>query len=315
MPGKRKSGEATPAAGRARPRPALAMLFILGLALSPWAQEPRPPRQQEPAERAVQPGLARGKKLVLTDGSFHLVRDIEPRGDRVRFYSLERSAWEEIPASLVDWEATARAEKEEVRRHEEARERIRELRAKELAAALDVDASLELAPGVFLPEGFGVFVLEEGQVRPLEQSLAEVRTDKGRVLTQIFVPIPIDARHRIELPGPRAGFRLQTGTPEFYMRTADRREPDIELVRAQVRRNVRRVERVSTPIVGDPTSERESISMQRWQIARGVFRFTPSQTLEPGEYALVELVPGQGTNLYVWDFGVDGPSAAGSRRR
>src|ERR1035437_3207125 len=55
-------------------------------------------------------------KLSLKDGGFHLVREYQVRSDRVRYYSVERSQWEEIPLDLVDLkrtrtEASAREEK------------------------------------------------------------------------------------------------------------------------------------------------------------------------------------------------------------
>ena len=61
----------------------------------------------EPASYAAP--LPRGKKLILTDGSFQIVREYERQGDRVRYYSVERSAWEEIPADTVNWAATEKA--------------------------------------------------------------------------------------------------------------------------------------------------------------------------------------------------------------
>src|SRR5581483_3786084 len=65
------------------------------------------PADAENSEIAVP--LPKGEKLVLTDGSFQVVREYRREGDRVRYFSLERSAWEEIPASLVDWAATEKA--------------------------------------------------------------------------------------------------------------------------------------------------------------------------------------------------------------
>ena len=41
-------------------------------------------------------------KLYLKDGGFHLVREYQVQTDRVRYYSVERSQWEEMPLDLVD---------------------------------------------------------------------------------------------------------------------------------------------------------------------------------------------------------------------
>ena len=61
-----------------------------------------------------------------------------------------------------------------------------------------------------------------------------------------------------------------------------------------------------TPIFEAITkTKRNEVIAERWQIANGVYRFTLSQSLEPGEYVFTEIVKGEGTNLYVWDFGVD----------
>src|ERR1700758_3710069 len=64
-------------------------------------------RQDQQSKIAVP--LPKGKKLMLSDGTFQVGREYRREGDRVRYYSVERSAWEEVPATLVDWDATEKA--------------------------------------------------------------------------------------------------------------------------------------------------------------------------------------------------------------
>ena len=86
------------------------------------------------------------------------------------------------------------------------------------------------------------------------------------------------------------------------------REPEFELIRAKVKGDAREIEVLNTHITGDQIADRKSISVERWKVSRRVWRFTMSQSLEPGEYVLAEVLPGEGLNHYVWDFGVDGPA-------
>lgn len=252
--------------------------------------------------------LTPGTKLYLKDGSFHVVRSYEKKGDRVRYWSVERSAWEEIPSAMVDWEATRKGEAEDADRRKQIDRNIKDLEASKRGAELDVDASIEISPGVFLPEGTGLFIVENGAVKVLTQSEAQSKLNKGRLLAQVMVQIPvIPSGQRVVLPGARAALRLASGQPEFYMRTADAREPKMELVRAKVKGNQRHLESLSTWITGDTTAKRDAVSIQSWEQARGVYRFTLSTALPPGEYAFAELTEGQAINMYVWDFGVDTP--------
>src|SRR5689334_2872531 len=57
-------------------------------------------------------GLARNHRLILKDGGYQLVRQYKLAGDRVKYLSLERGEWEEMPADLVDWDATAKWERD-----------------------------------------------------------------------------------------------------------------------------------------------------------------------------------------------------------
>src|SRR5437763_11956860 len=45
-------------------------------------------------------------KLYLKDGSYQLVKEYKVESDRVRYYSVERSRWEDVPLALVDFDKT-----------------------------------------------------------------------------------------------------------------------------------------------------------------------------------------------------------------
>ncbi len=88
-------------------------------------------------------------KLYMKDGSYQLVREYQVENDRVRFYSIDRDDWEEVPFALVDLDKTkaeiqARADAAREEAAAEAAENKAERAARKQIAAVPAD------PGVYL---------------------------------------------------------------------------------------------------------------------------------------------------------------------
>ena len=299
----------------------LLLLVFSGLGGSCRAQQPKTTATEKKSE--VYP---RGLKLMLTDGTYQLVREYQRNGEHVRYYSLERGTWEELPAAMVDWNATAKAEAEAEKQSTELVEKVhKQEEARRLDNVADIDASLRVGDGAFLPSGEGMFVVEGKTIRILDHASSELKMDKKRVIAEVLSPVKVvPGKQTVVMQGTRAVVRLKTNNPEFYLREAppdpnstssiqrSRRAgesgPDVELVRTKVGRNSRVLESINT-LFGQAVSENMNvISTQRWEVAPNVYRFTLSQPLPPGEYVLAEVLE-EGLNLYVWDFGLD--AAAG----
>ena len=299
-------------------------------ARGPPAKQEQAPTGKESASKEAEarvPALPRGKKLVLKDGSFQLVRDYQRNGERVRYLSAERGEWEEIPAAMVDWDQTASAAAVEQGEEDALAKKLHaQEQAQRIETIMDVDASLPVAPGVFLPPGEGMFLIDGKSVKPLEQVGSQIKTDKKQFLKQVLSPIPIvPGKRNVQIPGARASIRVTNGQAEFYLREAppdpDRTTtivtssrpgesgPEVELVRAIVKGNKRELESIKSLFGQQLEEKRTTISIERWEIAPTVFRFTVSEPLPPGEYALAEILP-DGMNLFVWDFGVDAATSA-----
>jgi hypothetical protein len=314
----------------ARKNPALCGLVSLALLLAfctPVGSSTLP-RSQEPTTSSKESGvpvLPRGTKLVLKDGSFQIVREYQRNGDRVRYFSMERGDWEDIPASLVDWDATAKAASEAEKSSAAEVEKIhKQEEAKRMDNVTDIDASLQVGGGVFLPEGEGMFVLEGKSVRVLDQAGTRTKSSILRTAGQVMVPI-VPGKKTVLLTGAHATVRLRDITPEFFLREPPydpeiaskiqrssrpgESGPEVELIRVKVGRNSREIESIGTLFGEEMSVNRNSISIQQWEVAKNVYRFTLSEPLTPGEYVLAEMLP-DGLNLFVWDFGVDAAPAA-----
>jgi hypothetical protein len=288
-------------------------------AIHVWALEAA---QQDSDSKASAPAagveipetLPKGKKLILKDGTFQLAREYTVEGDRVRYWSVERSQWEEVPASLVDWDATHKGEAEQTARDAELKAKIHASNMARLTKDIDVDRSLEVKPSLFLPDDIGFYALDrDKQIRVMKQSTAEVKLSTGREVERILTGVPlIPDKKTMDIPGERAAMRLKTAEPEFYFRPADQREPRFRLVRAQLKNGHRIIDNVTVHFTGEETHKTNEVEIQTWTPATGVFRYTIDQRLDPGEYAFIEMI-GDGVSGYVWDFGVDLPGTKSSK--
>src|SRR5579862_8064707 len=290
-------------------------LALLISASSPCllAQQTRqnsPSSQNDKSGAAASPSNPHPIKLMLKDGSFELVREYQIKGDRVRYYDLDSSQWEEMPAALVDWDATKKVAADDAQRESAILAKVHKQEQERRADPLDIDASLEAAPGVFLPSGIGLWSFDGHGMQALSEAEIDSKLSKRQAIEKVVVPVPIvPTRHDISIKGQHATLRLRTARPEFYMRTADGRTPELRLIHAKVHNGTRFLEHVDE-LFNEQWESENGVPMQRWEVAKGVFRFTLGEPLVPGEYVLAEVLQNEEMSFYVWDFGLDGTADA-----
>ncbi len=244
-------------------------------------------------------------KLCMKDGSYQMVTSYEVQGDRVRYFSVERSEWEEIPTSLVDFDATKRAQEEtkalEKQQLEEAKKTDQERFYK------PPDQGLEVAPGIRLPGDDGIFTVDGKRLVRLVVSSGEEVTDKKRAAMVLAVPLPVvKTRSLVVLEGAKATIRLNDPLPIFYVQSADGLGARLELVRLKPGKESRVVEEVETSRGknGKSAEERTMVSLERKQVAPNIYTLKPFDPLEAGEYVLGDMVDDK-LSLDVWDFGYE----------
>jgi hypothetical protein len=236
-------------------------------------------------------------RLYLTDGTYQMAREYQVLQDRVRFYSTERSDWEEIPLELVDLNRT----KKEVAAQQEVVENDVKAQAEEDAA--ERAAREEVAR---IPAEAGSYFIHGAKLETMKQAESKLVNDKKRTVLRVLSPIPIvPSKGTVELDGPAAALRVPNDRPEFYFRFSA--EESFSLVKLTPKKISRVVETVQQ-IKGLPAvqEDRQEVATFKKQVGDMLFKIWPEKPLEPGEYALIEYTE-EKLNLQVWDFGV-GPA-------
>jgi len=290
------------------------------------------------------PGVATNHRLILKDGSFQLVRKYELAGDRVRYISVERGGeWEELPADLVDWDATRKWERDHANQAADgdssAMKEAAELDREEAAQREEEKArSPEVAKGLELPDEDSVFVLDtyKGAPELVELLPAELNLNaKNRRGLNTLNPMA-GSKASLELEGAHAKVHLHVNDPAIYLSLAARDDAEkvishaltvdtggakdvanrkhgahsptsgFAIVRVDERRAMRIVGGIHMSLTGDVTQSEDVVSTKVEVVFnKHWLKITPSQPLTIGEYALVEILSASDINQSVWDFRVD----------
>lgn len=253
------------------------------------------------------------KRLILKDGSYQLASQWEMHGDRVRYLSSERGEWEEIPTSLVDWNATDNFNKErDLQRSLELRQSQQE---EEAESALQ--AAPTVAPGLQLPGAGGVYLLDRYQGQPqlaeLAQASGDVNQRVGRNILRAAINPIASAKQSLELKGEHARIQSHSQQPVIYLNLD---EPDLaakplplagrfRLARLEVKKEARVISTVKIGLSGKVSQQESFVPATAEKMPADWVKLTPAQPLAPGEYAVVEMLGPKDMNMYVWDFGVN----------
>ncbi len=287
----------------------LAVPFVFLLFSLPLAAQSKPASAQPPAKSVESAEGVRGQKLILKDGTYLLISKYQIVGDRVRYYSVERSEWEEIPSSLVNWPATRKAAGAPNATEKKAMRLARDVDIEAHPEQYDVGPGLGLPIGVLLPPGQGMFAYNGGSILKLTTDLAKLNLNKGRFLATLVVPVPVLAKtYTVSLAGKHAKTRIASPEPVFFYRTSSRLRPHFRLIQAVIHGKRRNIE-VRSVYFGAKQTKADEIPTTMHQVENDTYRITADQDLSPGEYVLAEVDPGRGIDMYVWDFGIAGPHA------
>ena len=285
------------------------LIAILSGAFLPVMAAP-PPQQATQADRIQ-------KRLILNDGSYELIGQYSIQGERVRYFSTERNAWEELPYSIIDWAATEKyaawsAQEADVRRNDALDRAAAEQKEKEAHLPL-------VMPGLRIPVPEGVFLLDLYQGTPelnkLGQSGGDLNKNMGsNILRGILNPVA-GSKQTVEIKGLRAHIQSHGTQPAIYFAidpadpavgyTSETARNHLRIVRCTNKKGNRIVATIDIAVYGKVRQKAQFIETTVERISDYWVKISPAAPLQPGEYALVEFDEKGSMNQFVWDFGVD----------
>ena len=254
------------------------------------------------------------ERLILKDGSYQSVVKYEVQGDRVHYLSAERYEWEDVPSSLIDWDATNKYNQAlstgKFKSHVVETPEEKEEREKEEAN------SPEISPGVKLPGTGGVFLFDQFQGKPelaeIVQNGSEVNKNAKQSVLRAAINPFAGNKAGFEIKGEHAQIQSHVGQPTIYVDIDEGPINDaslsdrFRLIRVVPKKGVRVVGSVKVSVAGKVSQKADFLPVQIEKVGTGQWiKLTPAKDLPPGEYAVVEMLSPEEMNLYVWDFGVN----------
>lgn len=282
-------------------------------------------------------------RLILKDGSYQIVMSYRIDGSLVRYISAERGgAEEEIPVSLVDLDATHRWEKQHTRAstvtdpdHPQAPAIDPELLKEEADRAA---LTPEVVKDLRLPEDDSTLALDTfhgtPELVPLAQTDSDLNRNTGHNLLRASIN-PLSSAHQIvQLKGETSPIQLHVKDPVLYLRIGDQTVGDTAgtplavdthgatsrvqnepsggspqsryvIVRADIRTGIRVIASFRIGLLGTGQHQEDVVETTSDLLPGGHWlKITPTQPLDFGEFALMEVLSDKAVNLGVWDFGV-----------
>ena len=179
--------------------------------------------------------FAANVRLYLKDGDYHLVREYKVEGDRVRYYSVERGDWEEIPLDLVDLKRT---EDETKQRTAAIEEEAKIITAEDKA---ERERSNEVAK---MPQTPGVHLVDGQKFQVLKQAESQIHSNKGRTILKVMSPVPmVSGKATVETKENHSLNKVMNPRPEFYIILSA--EERFGIIRLKPDKGVRIVEQVT----------------------------------------------------------------------
>jgi hypothetical protein len=253
-------------------------------------------------------------RLILKDGSYQSVVKYEIQGDRVHYLSAERYEWEDIPSSLIDWDATKKYEADlssgKLHKVRGETPEEREEREKEEANSPEVTAGLRL------PGTGGVFLLDQYQGKPelaeIVQNGSELNKNASRSVLRAAINPLAASKQPFEIKGQHAAIQSHVPRPVLYIDIDEGPQSGaaigdrFRLVRTEIKNDKRVVANLKVTFTGKVSEHDNSVPATAEKLGTGEWlKVTPTQDLSAGEYAVVEMLGREEMNLYVWDFGVN----------